>query len=108
MKQRPNKQNLKDKCQGSNRIGDIAEMKACAWLMEQGYDVFRNVSSVGPADLMVWDLDTLKVFPVDVKNTTKQIKVDGSITYTVKRQGQKAGVEYLHYCSEDDTFHWNL
>ena len=32
--------------------GGWAEVVACAWLLEQGYDVFRNVSATGPIDVV--------------------------------------------------------
>lgn len=35
-----------------NKLGDYHELQACAWLMEQGYEVFRNVSSTGPIDIV--------------------------------------------------------
>lgn len=35
-----------------NRKGDIAEYKAAIWLMEQGYEVFRNMGYTGPVDLI--------------------------------------------------------
>lgn len=34
------------------RKGALAELKACSWLIEQGYEVFRNVSPEGPFDLI--------------------------------------------------------
>ena len=35
-----------------SKKGDWSELLACAWLIEQGYEVFRNVSSVGAVDLV--------------------------------------------------------
>jgi Holliday junction resolvase-like predicted endonuclease len=34
--------------------GAINELKVCAWLMEQGYEVFRNVSPTGKGDIIIW------------------------------------------------------
>lgn len=34
-------------------LGSYAEMLAAAWLLERGYEVFRNVSDRGPIDLVV-------------------------------------------------------
>jgi len=34
--------------------GASSELIACSWLMDQGYEVFRNVCSHGPADLVAW------------------------------------------------------
>jgi hypothetical protein len=35
-------------------IGALSELAACAWLLRRGYEVFRNVSPNGPADLVAW------------------------------------------------------
>jgi hypothetical protein len=32
--------------------GARSELLACVWLLEQGYEVFRNVSACGPMDLI--------------------------------------------------------
>lgn len=34
------------------RTGTLSELKAMAWLVEQGYEVFRNISAEGPFDLI--------------------------------------------------------
>lgn len=34
--------------------GAINELEVCAWLMRQGYEVFRNVSPTGKGDLIIW------------------------------------------------------
>lgn len=46
--------------------GDWAELIACAWLMERGYQVFRNVSSRGPIDLVA--MKGVETLYIDVKN----------------------------------------
>lgn len=51
----------------TSRIGDHAELVAAAWLLRNGYEVFRNVGCTGPADLVVLDVDTGEMFLVDVK-----------------------------------------
>lgn len=38
----------------SHLKGATAELKAQAWLLEQGYEVFRNVAQWGPADLVAF------------------------------------------------------
>jgi Holliday junction resolvase-like predicted endonuclease len=47
--------------------GGIAELKAAAWLSERGYEVFRNVTQDGPADLVAWDTKSGETLFVDVK-----------------------------------------
>ena len=34
--------------------GAMAELMACAWLLRNGFEVFRNVSSVGLIDVVAW------------------------------------------------------
>lgn len=50
---------MKDKHRGSH-----AEIKACAWLLEQGYDVFWNVSQHGDADIVAIKGDEIRLFDV--------------------------------------------
>lgn len=48
--------------------GSISEHIATAWLLSNGYDVFRNVSPTGRADLMAVDWDKDETIRVDVKS----------------------------------------
>ncbi len=54
----------------SNRTGDISELRACAWALSKGYEVFRNVACTGPADLVLVS-DGRPPVLVDVKTATK-------------------------------------
>jgi hypothetical protein len=47
--------------------GAIAEMKASMWLMERGYEVFRNVTPDGPVDLVALDMESGQSILIDVK-----------------------------------------
>lgn len=49
----------------SSRLGDWAEHKAASFAMSKGADVYRNVSCVGPADIVIRANDLL--FAIDVK-----------------------------------------
>jgi len=54
--------------------GALAEIKAVAFLLERGYEVFRNVSAHGPADLVAYDPVDGRILLIDVKtidNTKK-------------------------------------
>lgn len=67
--------------------GDIAELAAAIWLMRKGYEVFRNVSCVGPADLMAWNASTGHTIIVDVKGISSAampVKKDGSKHFPLK------------------------
>ena len=55
-----------------NRIGDIAEVKACLWLLENGYEVFRNVCCTGVIDVVAIKNDEIfEVRFVDVKSNPR-------------------------------------
>lgn len=55
--------------------GCHSELLAVLWLLEQGWEVFRNVSQHGPADLTVWNPTTAEIRLVDVKTVhTKRYK----------------------------------
>jgi hypothetical protein len=47
--------------------GAVGELAACAWLVGLGYEVFRNVAYHGPADIVVWRVETNEVHFIDVK-----------------------------------------
>jgi len=49
----------------NNKKGDYSELLASAWLLKQGYEVFRNVSSVGPIDIVAVNED--ETILIDVK-----------------------------------------
>lgn len=50
--------------------GALSEMAACSWLLQQGYHVFRNVSPVGPADIIAWKPDCDETLRIDVKTVS--------------------------------------
>jgi Holliday junction resolvase-like predicted endonuclease len=92
-----------------SRIGDIAEIKAVVWLLEQGFEVFRNTGATGPADIVIWDVNSGKLVPVDVKNGSKYVKKDGTVSINAGGLGKhsQTGVRYLIYMREDDAFIWH-
>jgi Holliday junction resolvase-like predicted endonuclease len=48
--------------------GAMNEYTAMSWLMSQGYDVFRNASPVGRADIVAKNWDTDELLWIDVKS----------------------------------------
>jgi hypothetical protein len=50
----------------SKRKCAYSELTACAWLLKQGYDVFRNVSDRGCIDIVAWK--GTKFYYFDVKS----------------------------------------
>ena len=55
--------------------GARSELLACAWLLAQGYDVFRNVSQHGRVDIVA--IKSGVVTYLDVKTCTPRMKADG-------------------------------
>ena len=47
------------------------ELLAAAWLLRQGYEVFRNVSANGLIDLVAYDTNTEAFVPIDDVLMTK-------------------------------------
>lgn len=45
---------MQDQRDDTTTKGAWAELIACAWLMEQGYEVFHKVSPSGWADVIAW------------------------------------------------------
>ena len=65
----------------NNRIGAASELIAAAWLMEMGYEVFRNLSPSGPADLIAWKPTEESKYLIDVKTVNKPYtRTDGIVT----------------------------
>lgn len=85
--------------------GAVAELKACAWLLKNGYEVFRNVSATGKADLVAYKDDELILIDV----TTGRFKRDG-ITHAEYFSKEKKAYEnnikvlyvYNDYCIFSD------
>lgn len=85
----------------TSRTGDISELKACVWLLEQGYEVYRNVSCVGPADLTV--LKDGELWLVDVKTCNYNTKT-GKYSF---QKPKVEGVKLLHCLREHHEFLWD-
>lgn len=49
--------------------GAFSELKASAWLLNQGYEVFRNVSPHGAVDIIAMNPETNEITLIDVKTT---------------------------------------
>ncbi len=47
--------------------GSQSELLACAWLLERGYEVFRNVSAAGPIDIVGIKDGVVSLFDVKTK-----------------------------------------
>tara|TARA_R100000951_G_C2633893_1_gene178624 strand:- start:140 stop:442 length:303 start_codon:yes stop_codon:yes gene_type:complete len=72
-----------------NRTGDITEHRAVVWLLEQGYEVFRNECCTGPIDMIAFNIETQEVLKIDVKTCNSYIKKDGTRTRSLPKIKQK-------------------
>jgi Holliday junction resolvase-like predicted endonuclease len=61
--------------------GAALELEACAWLIKQGYEVFRNVSPVGKADIIIWKQGEVPTL-IDVKMGNGYSKIKNVLTLT--------------------------
>ena len=69
-----------------HQIGFINELKAMQWLSTQGYYVFKNISGLGPCDVIALNEEGSVLF-IDIKSETK--RKDGSIINRVPTAKQK-------------------
>jgi Holliday junction resolvase-like predicted endonuclease len=91
----------------SSRQGNSAELKAVLWLWEQGFEVFRNSCSTGPADLVVWDKKTPEspLRLVDVKNATIRRTISGEELFAAPKPRDER-VELLLWVAATRQFYW--
>ena len=90
-----------------NRIGDISEHKAVVWLLEQGYEVFRNECCSGPIDIIALNIETQEILKIDVKTGSIYIHKNGTRKVhhgKLKEIQKKLDVKLLSYDKERDTF----
>lgn len=64
----------------SKHKGARSELVATVWLLERGYEVFRNVSQHGIIDLIARDPETGEIRLFDVKTVARYVKQDGSVS----------------------------
>ena len=57
-----------------SRLGDITEIDMCAYFMKKGWEVFRNVSSCGPIDFVIFNKKTVKYYFIDAKTSNLSSK----------------------------------
>ena len=91
-----------------NRLGDCSEIIAANWLMRKGYDVFRNMSSVGAADLFAWHIETGRKFLIDVKTATLSKLEDGSFNFNSSAIPGHDDVELLFVSPCGTTVAWSI
>lgn len=85
----------------TNRIGDLTEHRAITWLLEQGWEVFRNTGRTGPVDMV----------GIDQKGNTVLLDIKTHRPDTSPQAGhmrsdlqKEWGVCILEYNPADETF----
>lgn len=90
----------------AKRQGDMSEIKALSFLLDNGFEVFRNESSTGPVDIISLDTVNNKVMLIDVK-TLSPAKATGIFpTLKKTKMQQNLDVQFLFYDKNSDTFTW--
>ena len=88
----------------STRTGSINELRACSWLMSQGYEAFRNVCQVGPADIIALNTETGEKILIDVKTKSKsKVFIYHKLSSTQKRLGVKVLIVDENGCTLQET-----
>lgn len=88
--------------------GSINEHLATVWLMKEGYDVFRNTSPVGRADLIAVNWDEGDWLAVDVKSHGYNPNGDGVLGEAQKKQADEyrnSNIKYL-VVGDDGSCSW--
>ena len=74
--------------------GPLSEIVACAWLLRQGYEVFRNISFYGEADIIAMNFSTKEVILIDVKTVRPGMPISNAMIVLTDSQ-KELGVRIL-------------
>lgn len=84
----------------TNHTGAAGEMLVCAFFLSQGLEVFRNVASSGPIDLIVFNKEAGQSILIDVKSVrSPYVRQNGSYSLGQKcclRDDNVWQVVYVH------------
>lgn len=82
-----------------NKRGAISELLASAYLLEQGYDVYKNIRGHGPVDLITWKFGEAPRY-FDVKTVCRLYRSNGDVYYQLSSRlsdiQKESGVEIIH------------
>ena len=86
----------------TTRIGDIVEHSVIARLLQSGWEVFKNISSVGLVDICILNLEKNLFYYIDIKSFSSSYK---SIEHYLKRnclgaltsRQRKLGIKVAYY-----------
>src|SRR5215469_8635574 len=76
--------------------GAVAELIASAWLLQHGYEVFRNVSQCGVADMVIWRPGEAPIL-IEVRKLSIRVAVDGKTCSAIgARTPRGPGIRFLY------------
>jgi hypothetical protein len=86
----------------AKRIGDVVEHIAIARLLQSGWEVFKNISSVGPIDICILNLEKNLFYYIDIKSlnsTYKNIEhhLKGNCLGALTSRQKKLGIKIAYY-----------
>ena len=82
----------------TSSFGAYGELFACNYFINLGLEVFRNISPVGPVDIVVLNTETGKSILVDVKATrSAYVKADGTQTFPMGPKFREDNVWQILY-----------
>ena len=77
----------------NSNLGALHELKASTWLMEKGYEVFRNLSPVGDIDIIARHKENKEFLLIDVCTSAAHKAKDGTLKIYIPKTKQS-------YCKE--------
>ena len=86
----------------AKRIGDVVEHIVIARLLQSGWEVFKNISSVGPIDICILNLEKNLFYYIDIKSlnsTYKNIEhhLKGNCLGALTSRQKKLGIKIAYY-----------
>jgi len=84
------------------RIGDVVEHIAITRLLKSGWEVFKNISSVGPIDICIFNIKKNKFYYIDIKSLTRSYRsiehfLSGMCVERLTSKQKKLGVRLAYY-----------
>jgi len=84
------------------RIGDVVEHIVITRLLKSGWEVFKNISSVGPIDICIFNIKKNKFYYIDIKSLTRSYKsiehfLSGMCVERLTSKQKKLGVKIAYY-----------
>lgn len=85
--------------------GSINELIVCCYYLKKGYEVYRNVSPTGKADIVIWDKKNPPIL-IDVKMVTINTHVNGDVSIRVPNSTVR-GVKTIGVSENGEVFKEN-